>query len=154
MKITTCLLIAASVFYLAACSDDKTPNAANVEKKENVAGPSISSPSINPDGAQTSNTSSQAVSPATGAGINPEHGQPGHDCALPVGSPLNNSAAQNTGAPQINLAPHPGSTVEPTTAAPAAPATPQPVAAGMNPAHGEPGHDCAIAVGAPLKKKE
>ncbi|MBK6446411.1 MAG: hypothetical protein IPF81_14280 [Bacteroidetes bacterium] len=27
-----------------------------------------------------------------------------------------------------------------------------PTAPGMNPPHGQPGHDCAIAVGAPLKK--
>ncbi|MGF2410840.1 hypothetical protein [Ferruginibacter sp.] len=32
-------------------------------------------------------------------------------------------------------------------------ATAQPIAAGMNPAHGQPGHRCDIAVGAPLNSK-
>ena len=62
---------------------------------------------------------------------NPQHGQPGHTCALPVGAPLDQAATtpkmttspvrlQQGGAPQIN------------------------------PPHGEPGHDCSKPVGAKL----
>ncbi|WP_293301141.1 hypothetical protein [Pedobacter sp. UBA4863] len=71
---------------------------------------------------------------------NPEHGQPGHDCALPVGAPL---------AQKIATTPQPA----PDNATPTAP---QPVAEKpsitqkLNPAHGQPGHDCAKPVGAPL----
>lgn len=77
------------------------------------------------------------------AGMNPAHGQPGHRCDIPVGSPLNSK-------PQ---------TPNPTTATVStAPATPQPVAQqatapGMNPAHGQPGHRCDIPVGSPLNSK-
>lgn len=79
-----------------------------------------------------SETNSEAVKTTqTASGMNPPHGQPGHDCAVAVGAPLNNSS------PVINS----GSS--------------SPVlqtASGMNPPHGQKGHDCAIAVGAPLNK--
>lgn len=77
------------------------------------------------------------------AKLNPAHGQPGHRCDLAVGAPL----------PIDNPAPAatPVSTVQPVTVA----ATqPQPAStAGLNPAHGQPGHRCDIAVGAPLDSK-
>lgn len=59
----------------------------------------------------------------TSQGLNPAHGQPGHQCDLPVGAPL-------TIAPEKKLS------------APAKPKT--------NPQHGMPGHRCDLAVGAPL----
>ena len=64
----------------------------------------------------------------TAPGMNPPHGQPGHDCSIAVGSPLKSS-------PVVN----------PSTS------TPVQTAPGINPPHGQPGHDCSIAVGAPLK---
>lgn len=91
------------------------------------------------------------VQPATAAvsDPNPAHGTPGHRCEIPVGASL-------------STAPAPGSSPSPamqqpaiTTSIPAAPAvgtnnvvTP----AGMNPPHGQPGHDCAVPVGSPLPK--
>lgn len=75
------------------------------------------------------------------AGLNPPHGQPGHDCAIAVGAPLNGSPASKAApvsAPAINFS---------------AP-TPSPAATSggqrLNPPHGQPGHDCAVQVGAPL----
>ncbi|MDQ8003888.1 MAG: hypothetical protein REI64_03745 [Pedobacter sp.] len=71
---------------------------------------------------------------------NPEHGKPGHDCALPVGAPLKQKAT----------------TQQSTAPVPNTPVAPEPVAAKpssaqkLNPAHGQPGHDCAKPVGAPL----
>ena len=65
----------------------------------------------------------------TAPGMNPPHGQQGHDCAIAVGSPLNSSPV-----------------VKPLNSSPVQ------TAPGMNPPHGQQGHDCAIAVGAPLKK--
>lgn len=81
------------------------------------------------------------------SGLNPAHGMPGHDCSLPVGAPLNSGGAVQT---------------QPTAQASAALTnTAQPVAlpqpnfnanqnVKLNPAHGQPGHDCSVAVGAPL----
>jgi hypothetical protein len=85
------------------------------------------------------------------AGLNPEHGLPGHRCDISVGAPLN-SPPGNTAAPSVQ-------TTAPVTAPVTAPLmTPAPTntptsgsTAKLNPAHGQPGHDCAIAVGAPLK---
>lgn len=87
----------------------------------------------------------QISAPAAGiSGLNPEHGKPGHRCDIAVGAPLN-SPVNNAAAPQTMPMP---------SAAPAPVANPnqpkQVVAAGMNPAHGEPGHRCDISVGAPL----
>jgi hypothetical protein len=92
-----------------------------------------------------------AAVPASGAGLNPPHGQPGHDCAIAVGAPSNGSGAQvQTPATQPAIQP----TVQPATP-PAAKTNIQSTAPSgkLNPAHGQPGHDCAVAVGAPLPGK-
>lgn len=86
---------------------------------------------------------SASATPNAGTGassgpLNPAHGQPGHRCDIPVGSPLSQAPAAQ--------------------AAPAV-ANPQPVSlpavstnsnAALNPKHGEPGHRCDIPVGSPL----
>ncbi len=89
------------------------------------------------------------------AGMNPAHGQPGHRCDIPVGAPLNSPGAKTT-------AQTPASTTQAMRITPNGSATPailnaNPTAAapvetkpGMNPPHGQPGHRCDIAVGAPL----
>ncbi|WP_417266254.1 hypothetical protein [Brumimicrobium sp.] len=66
-----------------------------------------------------------------GVALNPPHGEPGHDCAVPVGQPLNAAAGANVNAPTVNT-PKVNNNVR------------------LNPAHGEPGHDCAVPVGQPL----
>lgn len=83
------------------------------------------------------------------AGMNPPHGQPNHRCDIAVGAPLNSPVANKTAAvakiqPTANQQ---TTTFQPTTIT--ASHTP-PV---MNPAHGQPGHSCAVAVGAPLPEK-
>lgn len=75
--------------------------------------------------------------------LNPEHGQPGHTCALPVGAPLD-QAAGNTMQQQQQAAPAPTSNVSPVRMN-TSNATPT-----KNPPHGEPGHVCAVPVGADL----
>jgi len=82
------------------------------------------------------------TAPAPTAGLNPAHGEPGHDCAIAVGAPLDGSGGQ---AEQPTFNPQ---TLTQPVAKPAVQG--QAPADGLNPAHGEPGHDCAIAVGAPL----
>lgn len=96
--------------------------------------------SVNP----TKITPNQNNTPVqTAPGMNPPHGQPGHRCDIAVGQPLNSKpTAQNNAPVQVQ--------------APQRTPTPQPVVANTgpkpknNPAHGEPWHDCAKQVGAPL----
>lgn len=86
-----------------------------------------------------------AVQP-TAPGMNPPHGQPGHRCDISVGAPLNSKPAAPatttgttvSGQPQVTMTEVP---------------TKVKTAPGMNPPHGEPGHRCDIAVGAPLNSK-
>ncbi len=94
------------------------------------------------------------------AGMNPEHGKPGHRCDIAVGAPLNSSPAtvQPTTQPSTSKSsdipvPIAPSTTPSTTPSSALPGTTNPIAAGMNPEHGKPGHRCDIAVGAPLPKQ-
>lgn len=92
----------------------------------------------------------------TGA-LNPEHGKPGHRCDIAVGAPLNSQPTATT-TPAATT--QPAATVANNTVSfPSSPGTNTiaPVttstAPGMNPAHGQPGHRCDIAVGAPLDSK-
>lgn len=83
---------------------------------------------------------------ATG-GINPAHGQPGHRCDIEVGAPLNSAAPAQVTQTTTQTQTAPTTTVVTNTA------TAQPTtttAKGMNPPHGQKGHRCDIAVGAPL----
>ena len=99
-------------------------------------------------------TQSQPVT-TTAPGMNPPHGAPGHRCDLAVGAPLNSSpevAPAQFSSPAPSLASPSAVPSSAPAIAPAAATSPTTTAPGMNPPHGEPGHDCSIAVGAPLKK--
>ncbi|WP_029036271.1 hypothetical protein [Salinimicrobium xinjiangense] len=78
----------------------------------------------------------------TAVTLNPAHGLPGHRCDLPVGAPLDGS--------------NPGETANPTPTSQLPSTSVSPVRVNqtptVNPPHGEPGHDCAVPVGAPLNK--
>jgi len=91
---------------------------------------------------QPNNLVPATATAAVASGMNPAHGQPGHRCDIAVGVPLNSPAtkttAQQTTTQQIQ-SPANTATAVPTKTAP-----------GMNPPHGQPGHRCDIAVGAPL----
>lgn len=77
------------------------------------------------------------------AGLNPEHGKPGHRCDIPVGAPLDGSLSLEK---MLN-----GNQNQP----PVSSSDKSPIELNQkpdtNPPHGEPFHDCAIPVGAPLK---
>jgi len=94
------------------------------------------------------NTNTQPVAanttPATSGktGLNPPHGQPGHRCDIAVGAPLNSKPATTTSTPAAKPATVTNQTLSPDTL----------FAKGLNPAHGQPGHRCDIAVGQPLNK--
>jgi len=93
---------------------------------------------------QNTTTQVQTAAPVKVAkGMNPPHGQPGHRCDIAVGAPLNSPVATNSASPQVVS--NTGATVVSSTTV-ATLQTPK----GMNPPHGQPGHRCDIAVGAPL----
>lgn len=75
--------------------------------------------------------------------FNPKHGQPGHTCALAEGAPLSQTAVDQ---PQQNI-------TQTQQAAANVPASISTNDKKLNPKHGEPGHRCDIAVGAPLNSK-
>jgi hypothetical protein len=100
----------------------------------------LASPTITPPAASTA-----------ASGINPAHGQPGHRCDIAVGKPLNSKPLNsNASTPATTTSPSAlPSLVSPTLTSPAT----STAAPGMNPAHGQPGHRCDIAVGKPLNSK-
>jgi len=85
------------------------------------------------------------VTTAAASGLNPAHGQPGHRCDIAVGQPLNSKPAAKSGA-STTATP----VVNPTVSTPAK--SDGLFAKGLNPAHGQPGHRCDIAVGKPLNE--
>ncbi|CAN5239730.1 hypothetical protein BH23BAC2_BH23BAC2_14420 [soil metagenome] len=98
---------------------------------------------------ETNLDETQQVVPAnstsnTTAALNPAHGQPGHSCEIPVGAPLDGSAATNTNT-QVQPQTTTGNTSPVRLNGSTSTATPT-----KNPPHGQPGHDCAIPVGADL----
>lgn len=130
------LIYAIAIISLSACNSKNTNTEETQTPQTNQFPPNQTAPVATTE--QQSNTS--------GLLTNPAHGLPGHDCALPVGAPLK----QNVSNTQTNAVPAQTVTV------PAPQPTSQPVAQQpssgqkLNPAHGEPGHDCAKPVGAPL----
>jgi hypothetical protein len=152
MKIASHLILAASLLLFAACAEEKTSQDAIETATSPSTLPVTASDSTSsqvPSGLPSTGTSA----PAPAGALNPAHGEPGHRCEIAVGAPLNSS-------PSPSPSPSP-STPSPTVTAPPAfnqqpamqPASPSTSASTgkVNPAHGQPGHDCSVAVGAPLK---
>lgn len=165
MKISTSLILSAAVFSLLSCAENKKANTAETATAESLEAP-VSSAATLPQATSATITNmddknlqatmevteptSETPMPTTAPGMNPPHGMPGHDCAVAVGAPLNgkNATAAPQNAPQ-NTAPQNSAPANgPLLSVPRISSTP----AGINPPHGEPGHDCSIAVGAPLRK--
>lgn len=132
----------------AAASPATTDAAAGVQQQQpaSLQAPPVVTTVPNGQVQQSAQTISaaQASKAMPSAGLNPAHGQPGHRCDIAVGAPLNSPPATTT-APQVQTVPSQAVTAPASTA----PADPN---AKLNPPHGQPGHDCSIAVGAPLKK--
>lgn len=129
-----------AVFVACKGTDNKKQETVPADTTQNIN--SVSNiPAANPaNTAPVNNGAAQAQTANAGtAKLNPAHGEPGHDCAIPVGAPLDGSGGK---APQAATL----------TQDNAAPANPSVSAEGkkLNPAHGQPGHDCAVPVGAPL----
>lgn len=136
----------ASLMFAACSNNGDAVNETPVESaSQEVVAPISSTPvltdSVSTETPQEVNLSApEASAPASGSDValNPPHGQPGHRCEIPVGAPLDGSAAA---APQ---------------AAPQGVTTPTPIFNNqssdvkINPPHGQPGHSCAVPVGSPL----
>jgi hypothetical protein len=173
------LLASLAIISCGSNTSEESENQVPVENQVPASDPVLSGISPLADSGTKTETGVPAQTPVQSAtGMNPEHGMPGHRCDIAVGAPLNSPPATPgamTPTPSMTVTPGmngagsaqvtptqapaggaPGITVSPFSPGSATPA-PQPAAKtmtapGMNPPHGEPGHDCAIAVGAPLKK--
>jgi hypothetical protein len=98
-------------------------------------------------GAATAAPAASSKVPATATGaMNPEHGKPGHRCDIPVGAPL--STPLQDGPQQAQPQIQPPLPSQPLPAQQSSNANQGIVR--INPAHGQPGHDCAVPVGQPL----
>jgi hypothetical protein len=119
------------------------PNSPEINVKPAASTPASSSPAVTPS----------PVLPASNTAkpkLNPAHGQPGHDCKIAVGAPLDGSAAVKPAVEESEIKPTiptPGSTPSPLLPV----SNTNTAGVKLNPAHGQPGHDCKIAVGQPLK---
>ncbi|SDE46478.1 hypothetical protein [Ulvibacter litoralis] len=90
--------------------------------------------------AETKTKTATPIKTVDGVALNPAHGQPGHRCDISVGAPLNGSSTPvktNTQTSDVIL----NNGTNNTTTLPKGT---------LNPAHGQPGHDCAVKVGDPL----
>ncbi|WP_163399929.1 hypothetical protein [Flavobacterium fluviatile] len=119
---------------------------------------------VNPGQPNMVTTKTVTAAPVkVGKGMNPSHGQPGHRCDIPVGSPLNapvakpattTAAATQSGTVEksFTVTPPANNAVPALLSTETANSKPVTTAEGTNPVHGQPGHRCDIAVGAPLPK--
>lgn len=134
------LLYFVIILSLTACTTKKSETAQGVATTPN----GIADLQNNSVPASTNNTSGNLL-------VNPEHGQPGHDCSIAVGAPFKksttNSVSDNSPTNEA-LKSEAAQLAKPEVST-------EGVAEGiktqkMNPAHGQPNHRCDIAVGAPL----
>jgi hypothetical protein len=159
MKRIAPLLIPVTMMALVACNNGRAyspdtqinvPAATNQPVNAGLTTDTTKNPQQGTNGAVMPNQN-QPIVPVvkTGTGLNPAHGQPGHRCDIAVGAPLSSPAAATPASTPTTTAPATATTIpKPVTINPQPAA--QKVAPGMNPAHGQPGHRCDIAVGAPL----
>ena len=128
---------------LASNKQKSTSDSSNVTSAQNSAPITMNNSA---PVAPQSNTVSVNQPKPTAPGMNPPHGQPNHRCDIPVGAPLNSKKAEATTVKTTDIQ----TSMTAPIAAPQNNAGSTSVAAGMNPAHGQPGHRCDIPVGAPL----
>jgi hypothetical protein len=125
-------------------TESTVPETQNIEQKFDVQDP-------NPQTVQAPSPVQTQAAP-TAAGMNPPHGQPNHRCDIAVGTPLNAPkgaapvAPAPPPAPVMQQAPQGKASITPVDMSSGTTATKP----GMNPPHGQPGHKCEVAVGAPL----
>ncbi len=172
------LLLSSSVLFVSCKNEKETEVVTSNETAAPVIIPPRTAPIPNeaspqmvsqngtvPQNQVPAQTTTQTVVPApvaTKAGMNPPHGQPGHRCDIAVGAPLNSpvKAQPKTGSAPATITqqtmgtPVQSTTTTQTSGTPELLKSDAPVvtAPGMNPPHGQPGHQCGIPVGSPLPK--
>jgi hypothetical protein len=128
-----------SIFFISC--DSKTEN------KEQVLEPTVFPSTTNPVFQGNNDTLSSLNA---GVKLNPKHGEPGHRCDIAEGAPLNAPSTNSIIPPNVTSAVPPVATTTATNNVLSNSSTVTPSLT-LNPKHGEPGHRCDIAVGAPLK---
>ncbi len=181
MNTNTILKIIGLSLLICSCKKDLEPQESSQDSTATVVQTMVPDASAVPTpqanvAAQTMTTAqpqmqqTQAQPTAVAPGMNPAHGQPNHRCDIAVGAPLN-SPKKMAAQPAMTINPNdlktsnpPVISTKPVQASPTASGTPAilspsatpaavaPTAPGMNPPHGQPGHKCEVAVGAPLPK--
>ena len=130
------------VLSLTACNNAGNETTGATTTTDTASTPGIGTPTITaePVPGDAAASGMEAVS-----NPNPPHGEPGHRCDIAVGASLDSPPSTETD--------HGGETTTDaaTTITPAITTAPAGEGSGkINPPHGEPGHRCDIAVGAPL----
>ena len=161
MKITLASVFLTSLLFISCKKELQPQESSEIPVTEATATPENNAiepqVEVNNPNAQTVQ---QPVNPVqtppagkTAPGMNPPHGEPNHRCDIAVGAPLNSPKAATPAptpapAPVQQPIPQGKASVTPVDMSSGTTAT----APGMNPPHGQPGHRCEIAVGAPLPK--
>ena len=116
---------------------------------EQQAAPSLQNTTQPATGGTLQPATTTSAPASTAGAVNPPHGQPGHNCDLAVGAPLTGNPATTQ---PVNAAPANQLLTQPqvTIAAPQGASAPASSNVRLNPAHGQPGHNCAVEVGKPL----
>jgi hypothetical protein len=145
MKNLIATFVILSIFTGIGCLNDSKSKVQQAEPASTIVAPLISDTNANKTQTSPSTTTPLTITskPVSTAKLNPAHGQPGHRCDIEVGAPLDSKPVQTS------LQTQPA--VKPTTTTPLS--IPTATGNGLNPAHGQPGHRCDIAVGAPLNSK-
>lgn len=132
-------LLFSSAILLSACSSE-TPSSNGISTM-----PAMPSANAAP--------ASAGVDANSSAQLNPPHGEPGHVCEIPVGQPLDGSGGTTVPDSDHSVQMDGGANFAPQTmtipSATGSSAITLPSGT-PNPAHGEPGHVCAVSVGDPL----
>lgn len=141
------LLVVTSLYFTSCKEELKPQDDSTAVRADDAKNTSTPTPTTTPVQTQNQTSQTQSAAVATTAGMNPAHGQPGHQCGIPVGAPLNSAGNKTAAQPTVTQ------TIQPTMNPVANATKPVATAKGMNPPHGQPGHQCGIAVGAPLNSK-
>ena len=153
------LMLCLGGITLVSCKQELEPQDSS-PAQESVApaqNPALQTSQVNtpPANVQPAPQQVAATPAAVGKGMNPAHGQPGHRCDIAVGAPLNSAPAQPQATQNKSFTVTPAqvgsaSVKEITGNTAQLTAGNTKTAPGMNPPHGQAGHRCDIAVGAPL----
>ena len=161
-------LLLISSLALTSCKKELEPQESSVVTEATTAVDNAAAPNVTPvtegqpqmmDPSQVQQVGQpqmqQPQATPVAAGMNPAHGQPNHRCDIAVGAPLNSPAgntAKQVTPQQVTPQQAPPMPVAGPSNAPMLPNAPVVTAPGMNPPHGQEGHQCSVAVGAPLPK--